>query len=98
MTFSDNQNDRQVLEWIEEDVLENKNLCARITSSRIKGKKIHSFQLGRTMRDGEKRFARFFFRGIDIEDMKILLEEIRLWIQADIDEDRSSRKNNQRRA
>lgn len=94
--MADSQSERQALEWTEEDVLEKNNLCVKITSSRIKGKKIHSYQLGRVMRDGEQKFARFFFRGIDINDMKNLLEEVRLWIQADIDEERGNNKNKRR--
>lgn len=92
------QTERKPLEWTDEEVLENKNLCARITSARIKGKKIHSVQFGRNMmRDGEKEkmYAKLFFRGIDMADMQHLCEEIRLWIQADVDEDNLS-KNNRR--
>lgn len=92
------QTERKPLEWTDEEVLENKNLCARITSAQIKGRKIHSVQFGRNMiRDGEKEkmYAKLFFRGVDMVDMQSLCEEIRLWIQADIDE-YSSNKNNRK--
>ena len=70
---------REPREWKEEETFRKGDVRARITSSVFNGKKVHTFSFSRMFKE---RLSNFY-RKENIEDLEYVLDEVRLWFQAD---------------